>query len=312
MAQRQCGHGPFQRRNIIGIVNTDKTPGEAGSAPFSRVGIYGLGLIGGSIALGARRAWPGITLVGFDRSRDVLDAARGPVVHETVASLGALASCDLIVLAIPVNAIVELMPALARVETRAVITDVGSTKRQVVAAAVTAGVTSFVGGHPMGGSAHVGLGFSRAEMFVGRPWLFVSQTPNRPEAAARLDRFAKGFGAIPHWFAPEAHDRAVAYVSHLPQLMAVALMNAADSSIGADGGMTAVGRAFTEMTRLASSPPGMWEDIMANNGDFVAEALQAFVDQLPARKDLGGGQWVRTHFTRAAGARAEHGVRTDG
>lgn len=290
---------------------SDVVPGEAGEPPFSRVGIFGLGLIGGSIALGARRAWPNITLVGFDRSRETLEAARGTVVHETVPSLGALASCDLIVLAIPVNAIVELMPALARVETRAVITDVGSTKRQVIAAARAAGVTSFVGGHPMGGSAHVGLEFARPEMFVTRPWLFVSQTAAPPASASRLDGFARGLGATPHWFDADAHDRAVAYVSHLPQLMAVALMNAAESSVGADGGLTAVGRAFTEMTRLASSPSGMWVDIMASNGDFVAEALKALVAHLPSESDLRDGAWVRESFARAGAARMKHGVRSE-
>lgn len=291
---------------------SDVLPGEAGDPPFSRVGIFGLGLIGGSIALGARRAWPKITLVGFDRSRETLDAARGSVVHETVTNLGALASCDLIVLAIPVNAIVELMPALARVETRAVITDVGSTKRQVIAAARAAGVASFVGGHPMGGSAHVGLKFARAEMFNGRPWLFVSQVAAPAAAASRLDRFARGFGATPHWFDAEAHDRAVAYVSHLPQLMSVALMNAAESSIAADGGLTAVGRAFTEMTRLASSPAEMWVDIMANNGDFVGEALKALAANLPAENDLRDGRWIRDRFGRAGSARLKYGVRSDG
>lgn len=290
---------------------SDIVPGEAGDPPFSRVGILGLGLIGGSIALGARRAWPKITLVGFDRSRETLDAARGTVVHETVTNLGALASCDLIVLAIPVNAIVELMPALARVETRAVITDAGSTKRQVIAAARAAGVVSFVGGHPMGGSAHVGLEFARPDMFTARPWLFVSQTGTPPAAASRLDRFARGFGATPHWFDADSHDRAVAYVSHLPQLMSVALMNAAESSLAAGGGLTAVGRAFTEMTRLASSPPDMWVDIMANNGDFVAEALKAFVANLPAGSDLRDGRWVRERFGRASIARSSHGVRSD-
>ncbi len=307
------GHGArFRRCHIIRTVSvTDVLPGEPGEPPFSRVGIFGLGLIGGSIALGARRTWPHITLVGFDRSREILDTARGKVVHETVTSLGGLASCDLIILAIPVNAIVELMPVLARVETRAVITDVGSTKRQVIAAARAAGVTSFVGGHPMGGSAHVGLEFARPDMFVTRPWLFVSQTATPPASASRLDRFARGCGATPHWFDAEAHDRAVAYVSHLPQLLSVALMNAASSSIAADGGLTAVGRAFTEMTRLASSPSGMWVDIIASNGDFVAEALKALVANLPSEADLRDGRWVRECFARAGSSRAKYGVRSE-
>jgi prephenate dehydrogenase len=271
--------------------------------PFARVGIVGLGLIGGSIALGVRRAWPSATVLGCDRSPSIADAAIGAVVDEAVGRVDGLKDVDLIILAVPLGAMKELMQSIARLGTRAVITDVGSTKRQVMAAAEAAALSRFVGGHPMGGSERVGLDHARADMFDGRPWLLV-RGGGSSDDVARVERFVVGLGALPQWTDADTHDRIVAYVSHLPQLVAVALMNAAKGAVG-DDGLSAAGRAFSEMTRLASSPADLWQGILADNADFVTEALQRFVKCLPQDGQLDEGEWVREAFARA---RASRGV----
>lgn len=271
--------------------------------PFSRLGIVGLGLIGGSIALRARVAWPDVTIVGLDRAERAKDAERRNVVHRGTDTLAHLATCDLIVLATPVASIVAAMPELSTCGTAAVVTDVGSTKRQVMAAARAAGMPSFVGGHPMGGSEHVGLDYARPDLFDRRPWLLVSGSAS-VEAGGRVERFARGLGATPHWTDADTHDRTVAYVSHLPQIMAVALMNATTAAVGPRG-LDASGRAFAEMTRLASSPPDLWREILADNADFVAEALARFVDGLPTSDDLASRRWVDDALARAGVAKRE-------
>jgi prephenate dehydrogenase len=272
-------------------------------APFGRVGIVGLGLIGGSIALAARRAWPRATVTGFDQTSATREAARPHT--PTVDRLTDLDGSDLVVLAVPLAAMPASMAAVADFARPCVVTDVGSTKRDVIAAARAAGLIGFVGGHPMAGSERGGLDQARPDLFAGRPWLLVADD-READAARRIERFVSGLGAVPRWTDPDTHDRTVAYLSHLPQVVAVALMNAAGGALD-NGEFAAGGRAFDEMTRLASSPPDLWDAILSQNADFVAEALRRFVASLPAEGDLEDGTWVREHFQRAAAARARAG-----
>lgn len=267
-------------------------------APFTRIGVVGLGLIGGSIALRARAAWPASTVVGFDRPEQLADAIARSAVHEGADSLAALSqSCDCLVLAAPLRATIELLPALAGAATRTVVTDVGSTKRQVMEAARA--LPAFVGGHPMAGSERSGLEHARAELFEGRPWLLVRGAAPQ-DACDRVETFVNGLGASPRWIAADEHDRAVAYLSHLPQVVAVALMNAARNTLGDETIAAVSGRAFAEMTRLADSPPEMWQSVLGFNADYVDEALREFAACLPDSPTLAGGEWVRDAFVRAA------------
>jgi prephenate dehydrogenase len=276
----------------------------AGEFPPRRLGIAGLGLMGGSVALAARAAWPGIRILGLDRPEASAAAHARGCIDEPAASPRALAEADLVVIAVPLDAMPATMTEIARgtSDSGAIVTDVGSIKRQVMAAAATAGLEQFVGGHPMAGSERGGLAEARADLFRGRPWLLV-RGGAPADAAAYVERFAAALGGDPRWMEADAHDRAVAYVSHLPQMLGVALMNAAEESIG-DDRLLAGGRAFEEMTRLASSPPDMWEQIFGANAAFIAEALAALVAHLPEPSDLEDREWVRRMFQAAAAARA--------
>ena len=276
--------------------------------PFSEVGIVGLGLIGGSIALAARATWPSVRLVGCDQSPSAADRARGRIVDRTVERVADFDGCDLVVLAVPLSAMRDVMPALAAFRRTPVVTDVGSTKQHVMRAAADAGLRRFVGGHPMAGSERGGLDEARRELFVGRPWLLIA-SDRAADDARRVERFVAGLGARPHWTDADAHDRAMAYVSHLPQLVSVALMNAAAASLDSEG-LSAGGRAFDEMTRLASSPPDLWQEIVSENATFIREALATFIRELPAGDDLSSSRWVRESFGRASTARAGARERT--
>jgi prephenate dehydrogenase len=274
----------------------------ASPAPFPRVGVAGLGLIGGSVALAAKSVWPDVVVHGCDVAAHVDDARTRGVVSDGATDIAVLATCDLIVLAVPLGAMRDVLRALGQVRTNAIITDVGSTKRGVIATAKDVGLRQFVGGHPMAGGERPGLDQARADLFVDRPWLLVEGTANA-DARARVEAFARGLGARPSWMAADEHDRTVAYVSHLPQVVAAALMTAADDALGI-GGKAAAGPAFAEMTRLASSPPDMWTSVLAENADFVAEALAQFARDLPSIADLQSGAWARDVLRRAGETRA--------
>jgi len=280
-------------------------------APFLRVAIAGLGLIGGSIALAARRRWPGITIVGVDRPAVVAEADARHLVDRASINLGAMDEADLVILAAPVFANVELLSQLSRaISHTAIVTDTGSTKRAIAAAA--AGLPDrliFAGGHPMAGGADGGLSAARADLFDGRPWLLA--TADIPAAAGkRLMAFVEGLGARPVAVDAETHDRVLAYVSHLPQLAASALMDVVGAGVG-EPGLAWSGRGLADTTRLAASEATIWRDIVSSNRDNVGEALDALIAALQAlRGDLDSGAELERIFTSAARWRAALTVRT--
>lgn len=267
------------------------------SAPFQRVGIVGVGLIGGSVALATRRAHPATHLVGLDTGRE-LDLAH--VVDRRARSLGELADADLILVSVPVADLARTLGALAEAAPAALVTDVCSTKRTAMAEARKAGLKAFIGGHPMAGSERAGLESARPDLFDKRPWLLVRGSAGL-DHEERLKTFVASLGAAPHWLEADEHDRTVAYVSHLPQMLAAALMNTGEAGVPATGPIAA-GRAFREMTRLASSPSAMWTSVLADNADFVREALEAFLRQLPDAASA-PGDWVREALASSGQAR---------
>jgi prephenate dehydrogenase len=267
-------------------------------APFARIGIVGVGLIGGSVALAVRHKLPAATIVGLDRG-DRKDLQQ--VVDQIVERVQDLADADLIVVCVPLTEMARTLEEIARTNTRAIVTDVSSTKRGTMAAAAASGLRSFVGGHPMAGSERPGLDAARRDLFEGRPWLLV-RGPADDAASARVEAFVESLGARPRWMDAEEHDRTVAYISHLPQIIAAALMNTAEIGAPLAGPETA-GNAFGEMTRLASSPSAMWQRVLAENGDFVAEALDVFRQQLPLAPDT-FGDWAAEALGRSGAARS--------
>src|SRR3954466_4014751 len=160
-------------------------PGPASTAPpvFDKIGIVGLGLIGGSIALAARQLWPTALVIGVD-NKDVLETAmRLHAIDVAADDLIVLAEADIVILAAPVRQNIELLAELdANVRQPAVVTDTGSTKREIVAAAAALPPRfTFIGGHPLAGAAQGGLENARADLFQGRPWLLTSSASGRAD-----------------------------------------------------------------------------------------------------------------------------------
>jgi len=281
------------------MLRQEKTPGQA--PIFQRVGIVGLGLIGGSIALAARQIWPAGLVIGVDR-KDVLE--RAMVLHAIdVAADDAvvLAEADLVILAAPIQQNLEILRELGEnVTGAAVVTDTGSTKRAVVDVAATLpDRLTFIGGHPLGGAARGGIEHARPDMFTGRPWLF---TPSKGHDAAALDKlkaFAAGLGAVPQTLSPEEHDRLLAFISHLPQLTVSALMHVVGEA-ARDEGLELSGRGLQDTTRLASSPADIWKETCATNADEIGSALDALISVLrQLRADLQTGKSIDQVFESA-------------
>jgi len=270
---------------------------------FEKIGIIGLGLIGGSIALAARELWPTSLVIAVDH-KDVLETAmRLHAIDVAADDPVVLAEADIVVLAAPVVQNLAVLAELdEHVRTPAVVTDVGSTKRAIVEAArELPDRFTFIGGHPLAGAARSGLEYARPDLFRGRPWILTSGEPRAAaDALERLSSFVRALGAVPKAMTAEAHDRLVASLSHLPQLTASALMQVVGDRIGADG-LALAGRGLADTTRLASSPADIWKDIAATNADEIGPALDALIAVLEdLRKDLGDGDRLTEVFEQAA------------
>jgi prephenate dehydrogenase len=207
-----------------------------------------------------------------------------------------------VILATPVRQSLALLPKLAsHVASSAIVTDTGSTKRAIVdAAAPLASSLSFVGSHPLGGAAVGGLQHAKADLFLRRPWLLTPTPSAPPDAVRKLAAFAVALGSTTHVMSAEEHDRLLAFLSHLPQIAASALMGVVGGSVGGDG-LALAGRGLVDTTRLASSPSDIWRDIAATNADQIGPALDALIERLQAlRADLAGGSQLSDIFADAA------------
>jgi prephenate dehydrogenase len=280
-------------------------PGRASSsnAPliFEKIGIVGLGLIGGSIALAAREIWPKALVIGVD-NKDVLETAmRLHAIDVAADDLIVLAEADLVILAAPVQQNIALLAELdENVRTAAVVTDTSSTKRAVAdAARLLPARLTFVGGHPLGGGSHGGLEHARADLFAGRPWLFTPADDADGGAVEKLSAFARALRAAPQILSVGAHDHLLAFLSHLPQLTASALMRVVGDAVGEEG-LKLSGRGLVDTTRLAASPAGIWADIAATNADEIGPALDTLIALLQGlRRDLPKGDRLAEIFDAA-------------
>lgn len=284
------------------VIPSEAPDASAAEPPvFERVAIVGLGLIGGSLALAVRQTWPSGLVIGVD-DKAVLE--RAMVRHAIdVASDDpvVMAEADLVVLAAPVRDNLTLLTDLEQhVPGAAVVTDVGSAKRGIVdAARALPSRLTFIGGHPLGGAPRGGIEHARPDLFRGRPWLFTPADDRHGDVLERLQRFVVGFGAIPKILAAGAHDRLMAFLSHLPQLTASVVMHVVGDEIGEDG-LALSGRGLADTTRLAASPSDIWRDICATNADEIRVALDSLIQELQAIRDgLADGETIDRVFHSA-------------
>jgi prephenate dehydrogenase len=250
-------------------------------APFDRVGIVGLGLIGGSIALAVRRRWPEVRVTAVDRV-DIIDTARGlGAIDDGGVGVDQLRGAGLVVLAAPVLQNIAILDTLpTHLHAPALITDVGSTKRTTVEAAINLPAhLRFIGGHPLAGLAVSGVEAARPDLFDRRPWFITASEHARADDLAALETFVVGLGAAPQRMDAAKHDRVLAYVSHLPQLTVSALMHVVGRHAGAES-LGWAGRGLRDTTRLASSPSSTWQDIVSSNSDHVRLAIDELIEAL--------------------------------
>lgn len=260
---------------------------QAEPKPPQKIAIVGVGLIGGSVGLAAHQRIDEVgEIVGFDPAPGVAEeAVRLGAIDRAAGSIAeAVADADVVVLASPVATLVEnARAALDACGEEAVVTDVGSTKREIVAAIDD---PRFIGGHPIAGAETAGVEHARADLFEDSTW-FVTPTPNTTGTGLeRLIRFTKALGAQPHAVGAADHDRLLADISHLPHVLANALVTQAAGTINAEeGGVSVVGPSFRDATRVAGANSSIWRDIYLSNHDALVPAIDSVIGRLTEFRD---------------------------
>ncbi|MDQ4002897.1 MAG: prephenate dehydrogenase/arogenate dehydrogenase family protein [Actinomycetota bacterium] len=233
------------------------------------MGIVGVGLVGGSVGLAAKAA--GWEAVGVDEPA-ILERAAEVGAIDSVSTIKEVRGADLLMLAAPISRIPNLIGELA--PTDALVTDVASTKMKIVEEAEARGLR-FVGGHPMAGSQLSGASNAKQDLFGGARYFLTPTDRTDPEAYREVARFVReDLGAVPTAVEPKKHDLLMAALSHLPHLMAVALLKVA-SDISPEA-LSFAGPSFRDLTRVGASNPALWSDILAENASALGEALGAF------------------------------------
>ena len=267
-----------------------------------RVAVIGTGLVGASVALAARRA--GHDVRGWDTNGAALEiaAARGAV-EPAASAEDAAASAELVVVAVLVTMLTTAVEAALAAGPTATVTDVGSTK-STLARAVSD--ERFIGGHPIAGAEVRGPEGARADLFEGATWFLAPHAATDSERYRSLHAFVSSLGAVPVAIDPEAHDRLLALVSHLPHALANLLLNQVGGApIEGHDPLAAAGASFREMTRVAGANPRIWVDIFLENAGEIRGALAEHrrrVEQLEQALERGDagflGRWIGEAATK--------------
>jgi prephenate dehydrogenase len=278
---------------------------------FERVAVIGVGLIGGSFALALKAAKACGQVVGAGRNRANLQLARERGVIDSIAAdaVAAAHGADLVLVAAPVAQFPRIFHDIAPVlGPRALVTDGGSTKRDVVSAATALGrkIAQFVPAHPIAGAERSGAGAASAELYRGKRVVLTPLPENSESTVKKVQEVWAACGARVTRMAPEEHDAVLAAVSHLPHLLAFALVREIAARGNAPQLFSFAAGGFRDFTRIASSHPEMWRDICIANSDYLLQELDRYTADLQVMRSLlerGDAGALERVFSEARAAR---------
>lgn len=248
--------------------------------PIKHLSILGVGLLGGSIGLASRKATSDCNISGYGHRASTLNTALalGAITQSFEDPAKSVAEADLVILCTPVGTFESLLQSIApALKPGAIVTDVGSTKRSIVAAAsrfLPASV-HFIGSHPIAGSEKRGIEFARADLFQQALCLITPTDQTDPTALSTVTTFWQSLGMRVQSLSPADHDRLLADISHLPHAVASALV-----AMQSDDALSLAGKGFLDTTRIACGDGPLWRDILLDNRDNLKAGLRRLADQL--------------------------------
>jgi len=255
-----------------------------------RVGIVGLGLMGGSFALALKKRYKDIEdveVIGIDHNdQHCLEALELKIADKITDDINDLLDLDLIVLTIPVDGIIKIMPELKGASKDTTIMDFGSTKEKIVNAIPQEIRKNFVAAHPMAGTEKVGPTAADRKLFRGKVVVLCDTEENDPKHLKFAKSIFKDLGMKIFYMDAKEHDRHAAYISHMPHAVSYSLANAVMAQENPKSIIALAGGGFKDMSRIAKSSPNMWIDVFKQNKDNVLEATNKFAQELDRFKEL--------------------------
>jgi prephenate dehydrogenase len=273
---------------------------------FSRISIIGLGLIGGSVAMAIRARLSDCRIMGYDADpQATADAIATGAIHQSAASAGkACEGADCVIVCVPLGGFEMILEAISdHLKPGTIVTDVCSTKRTVVAIAsrLLARGVHFVGSHPMAGRELSGFAAARADLFNDALCITTTTDQTDRSALEKIEALWRSLGARTTRFSPGEHDYWVAQISHVPHVLASAMMNAVS-----DVALRIAGPGFRDITRVAAGDPELWRQILEDNAPEVRDALRRVREELDAVEAMlegRNGSALKSWLTAAADRR---------
>jgi len=277
---------------------------------FDRIVVFGVGLIGGSFALALKQAGEVKQVIGVGRRVETLQRAQALGIIDTMGDASSVAGADLVLIAAPVAQTEMLLREMQpHLQAGTVVTDAGSTKSDVIQAARAAlgeKIAQFVPGHPIAGREQNGPEAALADLYHGKKVVLTALPENSSDSIARVAGAWERCGAFIHYLSAEEHDAVFAAVSHLPHLLAYALVGDIASRQNADRLFQYAASGFRDFTRIAGSSPEMWRDISLANRQALLAELDAYTAQLASLRTMlrsADGAALEQVYARAQSAR---------
>lgn len=255
----------------------------------NKIGIIGLGLIGGSIAKAIKKSRPSISIIAMDTNEAALFSAadEGFIDSSATNDYTVFKDCQVIFLCAPVRASIEYLDNLAGfIDKSTIITDVCSTKYEIMKAAAQFKNITFIGGHPMAGSEKSGFAYATPHLFENAYYILCSEGSQKEAEYEILKNLVKSLGAIPVKMTSDIHDRITGSISHLPHIVAACLVNYVSMNDTDTNSMKMLAAGgFRDITRIASSSPAMWQNVCLSNKEPVINIIEKFIEMLDEFKD---------------------------
>jgi len=256
-----------------------------------KIGIIGLGLMGGSFALAMRKKFKNrdedLEIIGLDHNvQHCLEALQLKIVDKITDDIQDLLNLDLIILTIPVNAIIAVMQELKDVSKNCTIIDFGSTKEKIVNAIPKEIRKNFVAAHPMAGTEKFGPTAADRKLYRGKVVVLCNTEDNDPKHLKKAKNAFEDIGMKIAYMNAKEHDRHAAYISHMPHAVSYSLANAVMAQQNPQDILAMASGGFIGMSRIAKSSPNMWIDIFKQNKEFLLESTDAFIKEIETFKQL--------------------------
>ena len=254
---------------------------------FKKITIIGVGLIGGSLGLALKEKKPNFKIIGIDK-QEIIEKAiiRGAIDEGAINLKEGIKEADVVILATPVKIILDLLPQInSFLKKGCLVTDTGSTKTQIVKKAnkVLSKDIYFIGGHPMAGSEKYGINSADPHLFLDKTYILTPSNKSNLAALEKIFLIIEMISAKRLILDPFEHDKIIAAISHLPQILAVSLTNTISTLVQEENNnnyFKVIGGGFKDMTRIASSPYKIWEDICQTNQENILRTIQEFRNYL--------------------------------